>query len=82
MDGVEVYRWFLTASPFGLRIVYFNSQLVDFMSQTAMRSRINYALQTTINKESSESFSLLLIPVELHSNFSIANATSSYTIMG
>ena len=26
--------------------------------------------QTTINKESSESFSLLLLPVELHSNFS------------
>ena len=25
--------------------------------------------QTTINKESSESFSLLLLPVELHSNF-------------
>ena len=44
MDGVEVYRWFLTASPFELRIVYFNSQLVDFTLQTAMRSRINYAL--------------------------------------
>ena len=27
--------------------------------------------QTTINKESSESFSLLLLPVELHSNFII-----------
>ena len=44
MDGVQVYRWFLTASPFELRIVYFNSQLIDFTSQTAMRSRINYAL--------------------------------------
>ena len=40
-----VYRWFLTASPFELRIVYFNSQLVDFTSQTAMRSWINYALK-------------------------------------
>ena len=45
MDGVEVYRWFLTASPFELRIVYFNSQLVDFTSQIVMRSRINYALE-------------------------------------
>ena len=53
MDGVEVYRWFLTASPFELRIVYFNSQLVDFTSQTAMRSRINYALHTGIQQKPS-----------------------------